>query len=129
MQQKKKYKQENFIVVNNGQGLCVIASKNILFCEAYKTNCIFYLESGEKITAARSLKFYEEKLKEWKFIEIHKSKLVNIEKIEKYDKGKNGMIVLSNQTEIPLAQKNKKELIQRFTFSSINPKREKEIAV
>lgn len=129
MRTEKKYKQENFIVVNNGQGLCVIASKNILFCEAYKTNCIFYLESGEKITATRSLKFYEEKLTEWKFMKIHKSKLVNVNKIKKYDKGKNGKIVLSNQTEIPLAKKNKRELIQRFTFSSNNPKREEEIAV
>lgn len=99
----KNINKENFIVVPTGSRLSVISSKNILRCEANKTNCIFYLVDGEKIQVARPLKFYEEKLMEWNFIKVHKSNLVNINQIEKYIEGKSNILVLSNQTEIPLA--------------------------
>lgn len=100
----KNINKENFIVVPTGSRLSVISSKNILRCEANKTNCIFYLVDGEKIQVARSLKFYEEKLMEWNFIRVNKSKLVNIDQIKKYHEKMYSAFVLSDQSEIPIEQ-------------------------
>jgi len=118
----EKDTDNNRIVLPTLTGTSVISSKDIIRCEAKKTGCTFHLACGTKINVAKGLKFYEDKLNEWNFLRIHKSIMINLRHVEKFNEGKKCSVILSDKAEVPMATHKKNELIQRFTFSFPGPK-------
>jgi two-component system LytT family response regulator len=64
-----------------------------------------------KIIASKTLKEFEQLLLQHQFIRIHKSYLVNQQKITKLNKGINYTIQMNNGNEIPVAR-NKQEILR-----------------
>lgn len=105
------------IAIPTKMGLVMVASKNILRCEANRAYCNFYLVDGKKLVVCKSLKFFEEKLVEWNFFRVHKSNLVNIHHIDKFNRGKLGSIVLTDNSKVQVSIRKKKELLERLLNS------------
>lgn len=113
----RKSFEQNRLVVNTDKGVEVISCKDILRCEVDKTNCIFHLVNGKILRVSKSLKFYESKLREWDFIRVHQSNMVNLRHVEGYVRGRGGSVVLSDNTMIPVAIRKKPRLLKVFQIS------------
>ncbi|RPE12774.1 DNA-binding response regulator [Chitinophaga lutea] len=72
-----------------------------------------FLQQGKRITASKPLKYYEELLPGENFIRPHQSYIVNRQYIDKYLKS--GILVMRDQTEIPVATRRKEFIINCLT--------------
>jgi two-component system LytT family response regulator len=107
-------KEDNKIVLTTRLGFILITCKDIVRAEANRAYCNFHLKDGTKLRASRSLKFYESKLREWNFIKVHKSFMVNLTHVEGYIKGKGASLVLSDNSMVPVSIRKKHRLNRVF---------------
>lgn len=75
-----------------------------------------HLENKKVVTASKPLKYYEDILPEDFFIKTHQSYIVNKDFIDKYMK--TGILVMKNNSEIPVATRRKE-----FVINHLNPLR------
>ena len=94
-------------------GFEVLNTEDILFCKADDNYTEIYLEHTKKVVS-KTLKYFEEALKESGFARVHKSYLVNVNHIVKYKKGKGGSVVLSNGSEVMVAASKKANILSYF---------------
>lgn len=77
----------------------------LLRCESDSNYTWFYLVTGEKILASKTLKSYDSVLIEQGFVRTHRSHLVNKKHIKAI--GKNDVLILSDGTQLPIARGKK----------------------
>ena len=111
---KNSNKQLHKIVLPLLDGFEVVQVKDIIRCQADDNFTIFFLQDGSERMISRTLKFYEEMLKDFDFVRIHKSHLVNIQHIKRYKKGKGGQVIMSDGAEVDVSVKRKKDLLKKF---------------
>lgn len=96
------------LVLPTSDGVALVLCKNILRCESDRASCIFHLTDGTAMRISKSLKFYEPKLREWNFIKVHKSNMVNLRHVDKYDKSTNGgSLILSDNSAVAISIRKK----------------------
>ncbi|SFB19136.1 two component transcriptional regulator, LytTR family [Flavobacterium swingsii] len=97
-------KKINKIAVPEGSQLHFIKPEDIVYIKADNSYSELYLENGKQMIVSRSIKNFEDGLKENSyFCRIHKSYLINTRFVEKYDKSNGGWITLSNKKELPVS--------------------------
>ncbi len=101
------------ITIPQQDGFEILEVSDILFCKADDNYTEIYLEETKKLVS-KTLKYFEEALKEYPFARIHKSYLVNLNAITKYKKGKGGSVVLANGKEIMVSASKKAHLLSFF---------------
>jgi two-component system LytT family response regulator len=82
----------------------LIDVETIIYCEAEGFYTKFHLENQSDLLVCKNLKEYE-KLLPKNFIRIHKSYLVNKNKIKKIIRSDGGYIVMDNKQMLPIGQK------------------------
>ena len=102
------------ITIPQQDGFEVLETKNILFCKADDNYTEIYLSDNRKKLVSKTLKYFEDILKDSSFARIHKSYLVNVNEITKYVKGKGGTVVLSNGKELSVSASKKANLLAYF---------------
>lgn len=86
----------------------------LTFCIARHDNYTkIYLENGQKLVS-KTLKYFEELLHPQGFARIHKSYLVNVNKIVRYRKGKGGSVEISSGKELAVSSSKKAALLDYF---------------
>ncbi|GHN01038.1 DNA-binding response regulator [Cytophagales bacterium WSM2-2] len=96
-------------------GMIFIEVKDIIRCEA-SDNYTMIFTNDKKYVISRILKEVEESLKVHNFLRVHKSHLVNLEKVIKYLKHEGGTLVLQGNAEVPVGRQAKEELERRLHF-------------
>jgi two-component system, LytTR family, response regulator len=96
------------------EGFEIIDIKTILYCEAEDNFTKFYLESGSSLLICRTLKYFEDILKDSMFVRIHRSYLINPEFVIRYSKGKGGYVTMKNNRELEVSPNKKKEFLEVF---------------
>lgn len=97
-------KKINKIAIPEGNQLHFIKPEDIVYIKADNSYSELYLENGKKMIVSRSIKNFEDGLKEnLCFCRIHKSYLINANFVEKYDKSNGGWVTLSNKKELPIS--------------------------
>lgn len=114
VENKQKIKK---IALHSTQGVQYIFIEDILRCEADSNYTTFYLKEDRKIVVSRSLKEYEEMLSGISFLRVHKSHLVNMDFVKKYD-ARTGILVLEDGYEIEVARRRKDILAKHFSKSA-----------
>ena len=104
-------KQNTKIILPILEGLEVVLAGEIIHCDANDNYTRFFMEDGRSMLICRTLKYYQEILSDLDFLRIHKSHIVNLDKIKKYIKGKGGFVSMSNGNELPVSQSKKAELV------------------
>jgi len=94
-------------------GFQVLNVSDIVYCKADDNYTEIFLES-KKILVSKTLKYFEDALKEFPFARVHKSYLVNVNEVVKYRKGKGGSVVMSNGKEVLVSASKKKEFLSFF---------------
>jgi two-component system, LytTR family, response regulator len=95
-------------------GLIFINLREVVRLEAKSSYTQIKLENGEAVMATRTIKDYEDILPETLFCRIHNSHIINLQKIEKYHKGRGGYVVLEDGSEIEVASRRRQEFLRRL---------------
>ncbi|WP_420551484.1 LytR/AlgR family response regulator transcription factor [Tenacibaculum aiptasiae] len=101
------------ITIPQQDGFEVIDINDIQFCKADDNYTEIHFLNSKKLVS-KTLKYFEELLKESSFARVHKSYLVNVNMIVKYKKGKGGSVILSNGQEIMVSSSKKANLLSYF---------------
>jgi two-component system LytT family response regulator len=96
------------------EGLIFINLKEVVRLEAKSSYTQILMESGEVVTATRTIKDYEDILPEAMFCRIHNSHIINLFKIEKYNKGRGGYVTLEDGSTIEVATRRRQEFLRRL---------------
>ncbi|TVZ56778.1 LytTR family two component transcriptional regulator [Lutibacter sp. Hel_I_33_5] len=107
----------NFVVgkitIPQQDGFEVLDVNDIVFCKADDNYTEIHFANSKKLVS-KTLKHFEDALKEYSFVRIHKSYLVNINAVTKYKKGKGGSVLVSNGKEILVSSSKKANLLSYF---------------
>lgn len=90
----------------------------IIRCESQNNYTVFYIEDGTKIMVSKTIKTYESMLAGHQFIRVHQSHLINLKHVRAFHKPEGGMLVMSDDTSIPVS-KNKRAILMQY-FSSLS---------
>ena len=118
---KESFKTEQFnkIALPMAEGLLFIETNEIVYLEADGAYTEVWLKNGSKITVSKKIKFFEEVLdKRPNFFRSHRSYIVNINFIKKYNKADNAL-TLDNGKTIVISRDKKQEFEQQLKNNNI----------
>lgn len=102
------------ITIPTQDGFEVLKMKDIIYCKADDNYTELFLENNKKKLVSKTLKYFEDLLRENGFARIHKSFLVNVAYIASYKKGKGGTIYLLNGKELSVSVSKKATFLSYF---------------
>lgn len=105
---------EKKIVLRTNDAVWLVKTKDISYCEADMGYTKFFLKNAKTILVSGNLMEFEEILRESGFFRAHKSFLVNLSDIVRFEKGDGGFLVMSNNDRVPVASRKKDELMELF---------------
>ena len=108
--QKARQLFSNRIALPDTLGIEYINPDEIIYAEADGSYCKIFLTERRKKTLSKPLKYLENQLLSGSFLRIHRSYLVNINHINRWDRTSGGTIILSNQQGIPVSETGRKLL-------------------
>jgi len=82
----------------------------IVRCEASNNYTYIFLQDGEKILIAKTLKEYADLLPPTEFLRTHQTHLVNRNYIKSWLKEDGGILLLTNGTTIPVSRMNRERI-------------------
>jgi two-component system LytT family response regulator len=102
------------IMLPTMEGFEVVNIQSILYCEAVDNFTKFYFEEGNPLLICRTLKYFEDILKEHRFLRTHRSYLINPDYVIRYSRGKGGSVTMKNNQELEISPAKKKEFLDLF---------------
>ncbi len=99
------------IMLPTMEGFEIVNISTIVHCEAVDNFTRFHFEIGQPLLICRTLKYFEEVLKDHHFLRIHRSFLINPNFVVRYSKGKGGYVTMKNQQELEISPNKKKEFL------------------
>lgn len=103
----------NKIVLPDYDGFSMVKISDIIYCKADGSYTEVHLLNGKKITTSRLLKSLEELLPKQTFYRIHKSYLVNLNLIKRYNKIDGHQVLMENNILLDVSERNKKEFLDK----------------
>jgi two-component system LytT family response regulator len=95
-------------------GLSFVAVNTIIRFEAKGNYTTIYMTNGESLMTTRSIKEYEDMLPEPIFCRIHNSHIINLQRVQKYQKGRGGYVIMEDGSAIEVATRRRPEFLQRL---------------
>ncbi len=92
--------------------IIIVNLDDIIRCESDSNNTIFYLQDGQKIFVTKTLKYFADMLKNYQFLRVHQSHLVNLQCISAFIKTDGGYLMLKNGENIPVSVRKKNEVME-----------------
>jgi two-component system, LytTR family, response regulator len=99
------------IILRTNESIHLLPVKDIICCGSDSSYTTFHTLDGEKIIVSRTLKEYEEMLTECGFYRVHKSYLINLAHIKRFDRQDGGYIILTLDLKIPVASRKREEML------------------
>lgn len=88
-----------------------IPTASILYFESSNNYTIIHIDDKQKIISSKNIGFYEDLLAPQQFYRCHNSYLINIDKVTRFVKGKNGMVELNHSIFLDVSGRRKDELL------------------
>lgn len=111
---KSVNKQQKKVIIKTTENIHLLDVKNIISCESDSSYTTVHTSDGEKILVSRTLKDYEDMFADFGFYRVHKSYLINLLQIKRFERQDGGYVVMSNDLKIPVASRKRDELLQLF---------------
>ena len=102
------------IIIKTFDCIHLIPVQDILYCESDGNYTTLFLSGLPEIISSRALKEYEDMLTEYGFFRIHKSYLINLKSVIRFEKAEGGFVVLNNGSRIPVASRKRDILLNMF---------------
>jgi len=111
---KSVTKQHKKMIIKTTENIHLLDVKNIISCESDSSYTTIHTAEGDKILVSKTLKEYEDMLTECGFYRVHKSFLINLIHVKRFERQDGGTIILTNDTKVPVASRKKDELLRLF---------------
>jgi two-component system LytT family response regulator len=102
------------IILRTFESIHLVNTRDIVYCESDEGYTRFYLLDNNKILVSNRLKEYDEMLNEFGFFRVHKSFLINLVHLSRFDKSEGGIIILANEYKVPVASRKREQLLELF---------------
>lgn len=93
-------------------GLVYVDIASIIRCEAEGNYTVFYFTNRPKMIVSKTLGGYEKQLEPHGFFRVHHHHLINLAHLEYYQRGRGGLVKLSDKKEITVSQRRKDEFLR-----------------
>ncbi|MCI5055996.1 MAG: LytTR family DNA-binding domain-containing protein [Flavobacteriales bacterium] len=93
----------------------IVEVQNVVRCESQGNYTDFHFNDGSKIMISKTLKEYDDILRQNAFIRVHQSHLVNTKYIKEFVKVDGGYILLKDDTAIPVSTRRRTFVIDYLT--------------
>ena len=94
------------IALSSSSGVTFVHLNNIVYLRGDGAYTYFFLKTGEKHTVSKNLKEYEKLLEGKGFYRVHKSFIINLNEMKKYEKG-GGNLLMSNGHMVDVSKRRK----------------------
>lgn len=95
-------------------GIYFVHIKDVLRLEAEDNYTHIFLKNGNKITASRTIKWYEELLEPMNFYRVHKRHLINLNYMQKFVKGDGGYLVMDDGMNIEVSRRRRPAFMEQM---------------
>ncbi|MEM9820527.1 MAG: LytTR family DNA-binding domain-containing protein [Bacteroidota bacterium] len=94
------------------EGYLFIKIEDIVRCKADGRYTIFYLSDGSKYMTAKNIGEFESMLHEFNFMRVHRSQIINLNKITKFIRGKPAEVVMDDHTKVQVSTSHREALME-----------------
>lgn len=98
----------------SGNGYVYVKIEDIIYCEANRNYCNFYLSPDKQILVSKNLKNYESILESFGFMRVNRSYIINLNFVESFSRSNGGEVIMSNATAIPVSANLKQMLLNKL---------------
>lgn len=95
-------------------GLSFVVMKDIMHLEASGSCTKIYLSNGEQLTTTRIIKEYEDLLPANIFYRVHNAHIINLNRVQNYQKGRGGTVHMEDGTTIEVAFRRRDDFLKRL---------------
>ena len=99
----------NILLLHTSRGTEAIDCSSIVRIEAISNYCKLFFANGKTMVAAKVLAWFEEQLAGKGFLRLHRSHLVNMQFILRWDNERKATVVLKNYYSIPVSRRKKQQ--------------------
>ena len=89
----------------------IVDIHNIIRCESDNNCTWFYLEDGQKILVTKTLKHFDQILREQSFMRCHQSHLINRQYVQEFIKRDGGYLILKDGSRIPVSVRKRQQVM------------------
>ena len=99
------------IVLKTSENIFIIYLKDVIRCRSEKNYTYFYFTNRERIIVSKTLKEFEEILTDFGFMRCHRSHLINLNFIDRYEKTEGGFLIMSDGSRVDVSHRKKDALL------------------
>ncbi|MEO1050155.1 MAG: LytTR family DNA-binding domain-containing protein [Bacteroidota bacterium] len=100
------------LVLKDHYGMQVVSIDEIIHIEANGSYSDFFLECGDKLCVSKSIGDYQRILSNHQFFRSHKSHLINLNQLLRYDRREGDQLIMKDGSYVPLAIRKKEQLLK-----------------
>ncbi len=113
---KEKKAHVKKIPLSQTNKVMLVEPDEIIYCKSEGSYTQVFLENNQKVLVSRSIKMIESHCPDDIFIRVHKSYIVNIDKIVEYIRQGGGELVMSNKAIVPVSRTYKKDILNSLNI-------------
>lgn len=102
------------LILPTSDGLSIIKLNELIRCEASRNYTTCYLSHNREQIVSKPLGIFEDILSDFHFVRVHNTHLVNLKYVNKYIKGKGGIVIMKDRTEIHVSKTRKNEFLEEL---------------
>ncbi len=95
-------------------GIYFVNIRDIVRFEAEDNYTHIFLKSGERITASKTIKSYEDMLVPFNFYRVHKRHVINLNYMRKFVKGDGGYLVMDDDIQIEVSRRRRPAFMEQM---------------
>jgi len=99
------------IILKTAESIYIVDVQDIISCESDGPYTKFSLKDDRKILVSKVLKEYDELLNGSGFFRVHKSHLINLNYIDRFNKTDGGYLVMKDGSCVPVSQRKRDRLL------------------
>jgi len=100
------------MAVPDFKGVAIINVQDIVRCEADGNYTTLFLNEDIKITSTRTLKQFEDMLELDGFMRVHRTHLINLRQVTRFEKEDGGMALMTNGDKIEISRRRKQQFVE-----------------
>ena len=104
------------IVLPTSNGFTVVDPRDIIRCESDRNYTFIFLADKRRILVSRTIKEYDEMLRDFNFFRIHQSHLINLAYLKNYTRGRGGYVELKDGTIVDVSARRKSAFLKRMAY-------------
>ncbi len=107
-------KQNKKIILKNQESIFLLNIDEVIHCESDGSYTIFETANQQRILVSKVLKDYDHLLSDSGFLRVHRSHLINLKHIKRFDRQDGGYVIMSNGAQISVSTSGRERLLELF---------------